>query len=155
MYRTIIDEKYSKSPECPFTVHKSSMDELRESLGKYKNEKTLCPPDAQLGVRKAIVAALGDWKHSIPEGEVCAVFPYSMDVGRVVDGLGGPSQPSKTPSADGLDSNSGTMSMDLDTEDGTQSTLLELLPSPKAVGLRACKEVTGAGRANGSPGRRL
>jgi hypothetical protein len=69
------------------------------------------------------------------------VYPYDADVGRIAGGLRGPRRPSQTSSPDELDSGSGTMSMDLGTEDGTLLTPLEQSSSPKAVGSKICEEV--------------
>ena len=105
MYRTVTDLAYSRSPECPFEL---STADLRSRLYKYENEKTLLPPDTQIGVRKSIAAALGKRKGPRPEGKIHAVvYPYSVDVERIVDGLWGPRQPF----ADKIDSRSGTMLM--------------------------------------------
>ena len=155
MYRTLTDLDYSRSPECPFIVDELSMEEFRNCLPKYENQKTLLPPDAQIGVRKSIAAALGDRKGSTPDGEVHAVvYPYSMDVERIVDSLCGPRYPSQTSSFEEPDSGSGTMSMDLGTEDDTLSTPSDLPPSLRAVGSKVCEEVVIGVGVGGFPGIR-
>jgi len=155
MYRTITDLVYSRSPECPFIVDKPSMAELRNRLDKYENENTLLSPDAQIGVRKSVAAALGERKGSTLEGEVYAVvYPYSVDIERIVDNLCGPRRPPQGSPFDELDSGSGTMTMDLGTEDNTPSTPSEFSPLSKVVGSKVY-EIMGAGRVDVSSGRRL
>lgn len=150
MYRAVTDLAYSRSPECPFIVNEQSMMDLRRRLLRYENENTLLSPDAQTGVRKSIAAALGERKGLTQEGGIyAAVYPYSVDVERIVDGLCGPRLPFETFPVTVPDNGSGTMSMDLGTEDGTQSTSLELPPLSKAVGSRICQEATGAARVDG------
>jgi hypothetical protein len=135
MYRTLTDLAYSRSPECPFIVDELSMAELRSRLDKYENENALLSSDAQVGVRKSIAAALGQRKGSMPEGTIRAVvYPYSVDFEQVVENLCGPRRPFQPFSVGELDNGSGTMSMDLGTEDNTPSTPSELPPSSKAVG---------------------
>jgi len=66
------------------------MMDLHRRLLRYENENTLLSPDAQTGVRKSIAAALGERKGSTQEGNIYAVvYPYSVDVERIVDGLCG------------------------------------------------------------------
>ena len=155
MYRTVMDWAYSRSPECPFVVDELSMVVLRNHLHKYKNENTLVSSDAQTGLRKSIAAALGERKGSAPSEMVHAVaYPYSVDVEAIVDGLCGPRSPFENFPANQLDSGSGTMSMDLGTEDDAPSTPSELPPSSKAVGSKI-EEVTGAYRVDDSPNRKL
>jgi hypothetical protein len=67
MYRTVTDLAYSRSPECPFIIDEPSMADLRSRLDGYE-ENTLLPPDAQIGMRKLIAAALGERKGRTPEG---------------------------------------------------------------------------------------
>ena len=107
---------------------------LRNRLDAYKNEKTLLSLDAQVGLRKSIAAALGEKKGPTSGENIHAVYPYSVDVERIVDGLCGPRQPSETSSVDEPDSISGTMSMDLGTEYDTPQTSPEPSSPSKAVG---------------------
>ena len=156
MYRTITDLVYSRSPECPFIIDELSMAHLRNRLHEYENENTLLSADAQTGVRKSIAAALGERRGLTPDGEIHAVaYPYSVDVERIVDGLCGPRQPFETFSIGEDDSGSGTMSMDLGTEDDTPPTPPEGLLTSKAVGSRVYVEIASAGRVDSSPGREL
>jgi hypothetical protein len=142
MYKTLTDLKYSKSPECPFIVDESSIAEIRSRLDIYENKNTLLSPDAQVGARKSIAAALRKRKLSIPGGKIPAiVYPYDADVERIAGGLRGPRRPSQTSSPDEIDNGSGTMSMDLGTEDGTSLTPSEWSSPSKAVGSRICEEV--------------
>lgn len=154
MYKTVTDMAFSRSPECPFIIDELSMAELRGRLDKYENENTLLSPDAQTGMRKSIAAALGERKSLIPEGEIYGVvYPYSVDVEHVVDGLCGPRQPIETSPVSELDSGSGTMSMDLGSEDDTVTTPLEPVTSLKVVGSRICQEVVGVEKVYSPPGR--
>ena len=126
------------------------MADLRNRLHRYENEKTLLPPDAQMGVRKSIAAALGERKGSRSDGKIYAVmYPCSVDVERIVDGLCGPHRAFETFSVGEEDSGSGTMSMDLGTEYDTPSTP----PTPGVIGSKICVEITSLGRVGGSPGR--
>ena len=51
---------------------------------------TLLQPDARIGVRKSAAAALGERTGPVPEGNIHAVvYPYSVDVERIADGLWG------------------------------------------------------------------
>ena len=152
MYRTVTDLAYSRSSECPFIIDELSMADLRGWLHKYENEKILLPRDAQVGMRKSIAAALGKKKGRTPEGKIHAVaYPYSTDAERTADGLWGLRQPF----TDEIGSGSGTMSMDLCTEDGSPSIPPELPTSSKTTGPRVCVGVTGSGRVDSSPGRKL
>ena len=134
MYKTVTDPAYSGSPECPFIVDELLMARLRNRLHTYKDEKTLLTLDAQSGLRKSIAAALGERKGSTSKGSVHTVYPYSVDVERIVDDLCGPRQPSETSSVGEADSGSGTMSMDLGTEYDTPQTSPEPSSPSKAVG---------------------
>ena len=139
---TLTDLKYSRSPECPFIVDESSIAEIRSRLDVYKNKNTLLSPDAQVGARKSIAAALGKKKHPTPGGNLPAiVYPYDTDVERIAGGLHGPRRPSQTSSPDEIDDGSGTMSMDLGTEDGTLLTPSERSSPSKAVGSKICEQV--------------
>ena len=159
MYKTITDMAYSRSPECPFIIDELAMVDLRSRLDKYEDKNTLLPPDAQTGVRKSIAAALGGRKGLMTEGEIHAImYPCSVDVERFVDSLCGPLLPLETSSIDELDSESGTMSMDLGTEYDTPSipsTPSELQSLSKVVGAEVCQEVMGVVRANVFPDRKL
>ena len=155
MYRTITDEAFSRSPECPFIIDEPSMAKFRDRLSIYEKEKTLLSPDAQVGVRKSIAVALGERKDFTPVGTIQAiVYPYSVDVGRIVDGLCGPIRPFEDFSSGELDRGSGTMSMDLETEDDTPSTPSELSLSSKAVGSKAHEDGS-ADWIGGSSDRKL
>ena len=157
MYRTITDLAYSRSPECLFIVDEQSMADLRSCLHRCENEKTLVPPDAQTEVRKSIAAALGERKGWTSDGKIYAVmYPCSVDVERIVDGLCGPHRAFETFSVGEDDSESGTMSMDLGTEYDTPSTPptpSKLSTSPGIIGSKVWVEITRLGRVDGSPGR--
>ena len=156
MYRTITDLAYSRSAECPFVVDEISMEKLRSSLCKFENEKTLLSPDAQIGVRKSVAAALGRRKDLTHGGEVYdVVYPYSVDFEGIVDGLCGPRLPPEIPPVYEDDRGSGTMSMDLGTEDETPLTPLEIPSMLGVVGSKVCEEVAGAGRVGYYPGMHL
>jgi len=76
-------------------------------------EKTLLPPDAQVGLRKLIAAALGMRKGPTPEKNIHAVvYPYPVDAQHTMNRVWGPRQSFTNET----DSGSGTMSMDLGTE---------------------------------------
>ena len=92
-------------------------------------------------------------KGSMSEGETYAVYPYSVDVKHIVDGLCGPRPLPESFPVDKLDRGSGTMSMDLGTEDGSLSIPSELPTPLKIVGSGLCKKLVGANRADGFPGR--
>ena len=155
MYRTITDKAFSMSPECPFIIDEKSMNNLRSRLSRFEEEKTLLSPDAQVGVRKSIAVALGEMKDSTPVGTIQAVvYPYSVDVERIVDGLCGPIRPFEIFSSGELDGGSGTMSMDLETECDAPSTPSELLLSSKAVGSKAHEDGS-ADWVGGSSDRKL
>ena len=155
MYRTVTDLVYSRSPECPFIVDEPSMAELRGRLSRYENEGTFLSPDAQIGVRKSVAAALGERKGFAQGWQLYApVYPYSVDVEQIVDNLCGPRSSLQIAPFDEFDSGSGTMTMDLGTEDNTSSTPSEFSPPLKAVGSKSF-EVTDAGRVDVSPSRRL
>ena len=65
------------------------MADLRSWFHKYENEKTLLSPDARVGVRKSIAAAMGGRKGPRPEGKTYVlVYPYSVDVERIVNSVG-------------------------------------------------------------------
>lgn len=116
MYRTVTDLAYSRSPECPFIIDELSMADLRNLLHRYEDEKTLIPPDAQVGIRKSIAAALGERKGWIPEGGIpTIVYHHSVDVEHTVNDFWGPHQLNTNET----DSGSGTMSMDFGTEYGS------------------------------------
>ena len=128
---------------------------LRGRIHKYENENTLLSSDAQTGFRKSVVTTLGERKGSTPSGMVHAVvYPYSVDAEGIVDGLCGPRSPFENSPACHFDVGSGTMSMDLGTEDDAPSTPSELPPPSKVVGSKIW-EATGADMVDGSPGRRL
>ena len=150
MYRTITDLEYSRSPECPFIVDEPSMADLRSCLYRYEKEKTLLSADAQTGVRKSVAAALGERKGSTPNGKLPVVYPYSMDVNRIVDGLHEPRRPFEYFSTGEPDHGPGAMSMDLGIVYETPSTASGLPPSLKAVGSKVRGEVRGADRVGGS-----
>ena len=152
MQRTIMDLAFSRSLQCPFMVDEVAMANLRNRLHRYGNENTLLSPDAQVGMRKSIAAALGEWKGLMPEGETYAVYPCSVDVEHIVDGLCGPRPLPESFPVDELDQGSGTMSMDLGTEDDTPSIPSELSTPLKVVGSGICKKVMGANRADDFPG---
>jgi len=142
MYRTVTDLVFSRSPECPFIVDEPSMAELRNRLDQYENENILLSPDAQVGVRKSVAAALGERKGSTLGGQLHAVvYPYSVDVERIVDNLCGPRRAPQ----DEFDSGSGTMTMDLGTEDNTLSTPSEFSPPLSRVVGSKIYETTDAG----------
>ena len=66
---------------------------------------TLLQPDAQIEVRKSAAAALWERTGPVPERNIHAiVYPYSVDVERIADGLWG---------VDKIDNGSDTMSVDL------------------------------------------
>lgn len=155
MYRTVTDLAYSRSPECPFIVDEVSMTKLRSRLSTYENEKTLVAPDAQIGVRKSIAAALGGRKGFTQEGEAYAiVHPCSVDLERLVEDLCGPRlQPENI--AHEQYGGSGTMSMDLGTDYETPQTPPDMQPLLKVVGSKVCEEVLGARRVDDSPGGHL
>ena len=153
MQRTIMDLGFPRSLQCPFMVDEIAMANLRNRLHRYGNENTLLSPDAQVGMRKSIAAALGERKGSMSEGETYAIYPYSVDVKHVVDGLCGPRPLPESFPVDKLDRGSGTMSMDLGTEDGSLSIPSELPTPLKIVGSGLCKKLVGANRADGFPGR--
>ena len=158
MCRTITDSAYSLSPECPFLIDEISMANFRSNLYKYENEKALISPDAQIGVRKSIAAALGERKSSMQDGGIRAVFyPCSVDIERLVDSLCGLRLPLDNISADEHDRGSGTMSMDLGTEDEDETPLTPPdMPSlPKAVRSKVHGEVVCVGIVDGSPGVQL
>jgi len=149
MYRTVTDLLYSISPECPFIVDEPSMAELRSRLNQYKDETVLLSPDAQVGVMKSVAAALGERKGSTLGGQPHAVMClYSVDVERIVDNLCGPRQPPQVPPFDEFDSGSGTMTMDLGTEDDTPSTPSEFSPPLSRVVGSKIYQVTDAGRVD-------
>lgn len=146
MYKTITDSAYSRSHECPFIVDEISMANFRNTLWKYQNENLILPRDAQVGVRKSVAAALGEWKGLVQEGEVGGtLYPYSVDFERLVDDLCGPRLPPETHSVDGDDRGSWTMSMDLGSEDETPLTPPEIPSMLKAVGTKAREEVVVVG----------
>ena len=148
MYRTVTDLVYSRSPECPFTVNEPSMAELRNLLDQYKDENAWLPPDAQVGVRKSVAAALGERKGSALRVQLdAAAYPYSVDVERIVDNLCGPHRAPQVPPFDESDSGSGTMTMDLGTEYNTLSTPSESSPPSRVVGSKIY-EVTDVGSAD-------
>ena len=90
------------------------MADLRSRLQACK--KTLLPPDAQIGLRKLIAAALGRRKGPTPERKIHAVvYPYPTQ--HIMNSVWGPPQSV----ADETDNGSGTMSMDLGTEDSSPS----------------------------------
>ena len=132
-----------------------AMANLRNRLHRYGNENTLLSPDAQVGMRKWIAAALGERKGSMSEGETYAVYPCSVDVEHIVDGLCGPRPLPESFPVDELDLGPGTMLMDLgtDSEDDTPSIPSELPTPLKVVGSGICKKVVGADRADDFPGR--
>ena len=74
------------------------MAELRNRLDTCENEHTLLSPDAQIGTRKLVAAALGKRK-GLGLGDLhAAVYAYSVDVERIVDALCGPrSSPQSIP----------------------------------------------------------
>ncbi|KAF9777728.1 hypothetical protein BJ322DRAFT_1095473 [Thelephora terrestris] len=149
-HRTITDLAFSRSSECPFIVDEAAMSNLRSRLRKFGNENAFLSPDAQVGMRKSIAAALGEMKSLVPEREAHAViYPYSVDVLRLVDGLCGPRLLPQSLQVDELDGGSGTMSMDLGTEDDTPSTPSELPSQLKVVGSGICKKVVGAEAVDG------
>lgn len=155
MYRTLTDLSYSRSPECPFVVDEPAMARLRVRIDDYEKEDDLLPGDAQIGMRKSIAAALGERKDYTPGRKIpAAVYICSVDLEQIVDNLCGPSHSFKTSSPDEPDSGSGTVSMDLGSEDDTSS---EQTISSKAVGSKSGthKGDAGVGRVNSSPGRRL
>jgi hypothetical protein len=150
MYRTVTDLAYSRSPECPFIVDEMSMANLRSRLCKYENEDTFLSLDAQTGVRKSIAAALGERRSLVQEGGACdALYPYSVDVERIVDDLCGPRLPPETLSVDEDDRGSWTMSMDLGTEDDTPLTPPEMQSLLKVVRSKVCGEVADADGVGG------
>ena len=153
MQRTIMDLAFSRSLQCPFMVDEIAMANLRNRLHRYGSENTLLSPDAQVGMRKSIAAALGERKGSISEGETYAVYPCSVDVEHIVDGLCGPCPLPESFPVDELDRGSGTMSMDLGTEDSNPSILSELPTPLRVVGSGVCKKVMGADRADDFHGR--
>ena len=156
MYRTVTDLEYSRSPECPFIVDEPSMADLRSCLYRYEKEKTLLSTDAQTGVRKSVAAAFVERKGLTPNGTLpIAVYPYSMDVNRIVDGLREPRRPFEYFSAGEPDHGSGAMSMDLGIVYEAPPTASGLPPSSKAVGLKVRGEVGGADRVDGCPGSKL
>lgn len=121
------------------------MSNLRSRLRKFGNENAFLSPDAQVGMRRSIAAALGEMKSLVPEREAYAViYPYSVDAERLVDGLCGPRLLPESLPVDELDRGSGTMSMDLGTEDDTPSTPPELPSQLKVVGSGIGKKVAGA-----------
>ena len=149
MYRTITDLTYSRSPECPFIVDEVSMASLRGRLHRYENQNTLLSPDAQIGVRKSIAAALGDRKSFMPVEEVHAVVhPYSVDAERLVDELCGPRLHFGSFPVDEFDSGSGTMSMDMGTEDDMPPTPSDLLLPQEVFGSGVCEMVVDTGRVD-------
>lgn len=154
MYRTVTDLTYSRSPECPFIVDEPSMASFRSCLYKYENEKTSLSPDAQIGVRKSIAAALGRRKGLISDEEVCSVdYPCSVDIESLVDSLCGPRLPPQDFSIDEHDR--GTMSMDLGTEDDGPQTPLETPSLWDVVRSKVCEEVAGADRVDNSFSRNM
>ena len=156
MYRTVTDLAYSGSPECPFIVDKVPMTNLRNLLCKYQNKNTSLSPDAQIGMRKSVAAALGERKGLRHEGEVFTDFyPYSVDVERLVDGLCGSHLPPESFCVEEDDRESGTMSMDLGTEDETPLTPPEMPSLLKTIESKVCEEVTGVGGVDCSPGIHL
>jgi hypothetical protein len=145
MYRTITDLVYSRSPECPFVVDEVSMAEFRGSLHRYENENTFLSPDAQVGVRKSIAAALGE-RRGLREGEIhVALYPYSVDAESLVDGLCGPRLPVESYPIEEVDNGSGTMSMELGTEYDTPSISPGVSSPPEVVGTEACANRKGVG----------
>jgi len=149
MYRTVTDLVYSRSPQCPFIVDEPSMAELRNRLDQYEDKSALLSPDAQVGVRKSVAAALGERKDSTLGGQPhAAVYPYSVDVERIVDNLCGSPGPPQVSPFDEFDSGSGTMTMDLGTEYSTPSIPSEFSPSPSRVVGSKIYEVADAGRVN-------
>lgn len=156
MYRTVTDFAYSISPECPFLIDEMSMANLRSRLCNYQDENAMLSPDAQVGVRKSVAAALGERKGFTQEESVRAlVYPYSVDVGRLVDDLCGPQLPPGNFSIDECDRGSGTMSMDLGTDDDMPQTPPEMSSLLKVVGSKVGKGVVGADRVVGPPGGHL
>ncbi|KAF9784107.1 hypothetical protein BJ322DRAFT_1068656 [Thelephora terrestris] len=144
-HRTIMDLAFSRSLQCPFIVDEAAMSNLRCRLRKLGNENAFLSPDAQVGMRKSIAAALGELKSLVPEGEAYAViYPYSVDAERLVDGLCGHCLLPESLQVDELDGGSGTMSMDLGTEDDIPSTPSELPSQLKVVGSGIGKKVVGA-----------
>ena len=156
MNRTITNLAYSGSPECPFIVVKVPMANLRNLLCKYQNKNTSLSPDAQIGMRKSVAAALGERKGLRHVGEVCTDFyPYSVDVEHLVDGLCGSHPSTKNFCVEEDDRESGTMSMDSGTEDETPLTPSEMLLLLKTIESKVCEEVTGVGGVDCSPGIHL
>ena len=153
MQRTIMDLAFSRTLQCPFIVGKIAMANLHNRLHRYGNENALLSPDAQVGMRKLIAAALGERKGLMPEGETYAVYPCSVDVEHVVDRLCGPRPLPESFLVDELDWGSGTISMDSGTDDDTPSIPSELPTPLKAVGWGICKKVVGTNRADDFPGR--
>ena len=131
-HRTIKDLAYSRSPECPFIVNKISMADLRGSLRRYEDANSLLSPDAQVGLRKSIAAALGERRGSQQWESYAAAYPYSVDAENLVEGLCGPRLLESLP-----DDGSGTMSMDLGTECDTPS-IPPAMPLPESVGSEVC-----------------
>ena len=153
MYRTVTDLVYSRSSECPFIVDEPSMAELRSRLDQFENENTLLSPDAQVGVRKSVASALGERKDSTLGGQPhAAVYPYSVDVERIVDNLCGPRRPPQFSLFDEFDGGSGTMTADVGTEDNTPSTPSEFSPPLSRVVGSKTYEATDGGRIDISLG---
>jgi hypothetical protein len=155
MYRTITDLAYSRSPECPFFIDEVAMASLRGRLHRYEDQNTLLSPDAQIGVRKSIAAALGERKGFIPVEEVHAAHPYSVDAERLVDDLCGPRLHFGSFPVDGFDSGSGTMSMDLSSEDDMPATPPDLPLPQEVVGSGVCEMVMNTGRVDIFPDWRM
>ena len=110
MYRTVTDLEYSRPPNAPSLSTNHQWPTFVAASTDTKKKKIYSQPTLRL---ESGSWSLVERKGLTPNGTLpVAVYPYSMDFDRIVDGLREPSRSFEYFSAGEPDYGSGAMSMD-------------------------------------------